>query len=316
MGVEGFSWVALGVAALAATGYAVSASLQHVAARETDASRKRAHVFLAQLTRRPWWLAGQVIAFAAFGLHALALHLGALLLVQPVVVSGVVLAVPIRASLARRVPSAHELGTVVMTVAGLCLFLAVARPAVGRVPATQWRTAVTTSAGVLVAVLAAGCAGRCRRGPRAASLFGIASGVLFGLVAGLLKLTVSLPGLTEVLTSWTTWAALVIGAAGVATTQRGYRVARMSACMPVLTVTDVVVAVVFGVVVFGEVPAHGPAPVLGELVAGLMVLVGLWRLGMDDVSARGSASAGASPGADPPLDEGGRRQHARESTAQ
>src|SRR3954447_22443094 len=104
MGAERFSWSALVVAARAATGYAVSASLQHVAARETGASRRRAHVFLAQLTRRPWWLAGQVVAVASFGLHAFALHLGSLLVVQPVVVSGVVLAVPVRASMARRPP--------------------------------------------------------------------------------------------------------------------------------------------------------------------------------------------------------------------
>jgi thiamine transporter ThiT len=187
---------------------------------------------------------------------------------------------------------------VVMTVAGLCLFLVVARPTAGRMPVTHWRTAVITSCGVVLAVLAVACAGRCRVGKRAASLFGLASGVLFGLVAGLLKVTTSLPGLAQhpvtILASWTTWALLTIGVAGVVTTQRGYRVARMSASMPVLNVTDVFVALLFGVVVFGEVPAHGAAAVLGELLAGVLVVLGLWRLGSDDTTQQRAATAADS----------------------
>ncbi|MCW2867333.1 MAG: hypothetical protein JWR20_1521 [Marmoricola sp.] len=287
--MSGLSWPALLAALVAAAGYALSGSLQHRACPEDGATTHRPHRLLAKLAGRPWWLLGQVIAFASFGLHAFALHLGSLAVVQPVVVSGVVLAVPVRASLARRWPSARELGTVALTVSGLALLLVVADPTVGHPPLGQRAAITVTVGGVVVAVVAAGCAGRCRRDGRTALLFGIASGVLFGLVAGLLKLTVTLLASTsqplDLLGSWTTWAVVGLGVAGVVTTQRGYTAAGMSASMPVLNVTDVLVALLFGAVVFGQVPAHDPLSLLGGLLAAGLIILGLRRLALDDGSA-------------------------------
>ncbi|MCW2817602.1 MAG: hypothetical protein JWR42_389 [Marmoricola sp.] len=284
--MSGFSWPALLAALGAAAGYALSASLQHRACPEKSATTRGPHRLLAKLAGRPWWLLGLVIAFASFGLHAFALHLGSLAVVQPVVVSGVVLAVPVRASLARRWPSARELGTVAMTASGLALLLVVADPTVGRAPVGPGPAIMVTVCGVVTAVLAAGCADRWGGDERAALLYGIASGVLFGLVAGLLKLTVLLLASTshplDLLGSWTTWAVVALGTAGVITTQRGYTAAGMSSSMPVLNVTDVVVALLFGAVVFHQVPAHDPVALVGELLAAGLVVVGLRRLALDD----------------------------------
>lgn len=282
MGLPEVPWSAVLVAALAAVGFALSSSLQHVAAGTMQHRDPPAHRLVALLARRPLWLLGQVLAGASFGLHALALHLGTLALVQPVVVSGVVLSVPVRAFLVRRRPLARELVTVAVTMLGLCLLLLAAKPCVGATSSSQWPSVVVTASGVLAAAALVQGARRCRSRARAALLFGVAAGVLFGLVAGLVKITTSMaassPHPLEIATSWTSWAVVVLGLAGVVTTQRGYHAARMSATLPALNVTDVAVAVLFGVFVFHEIPAHDPRALAGELLGVLLIGVGLRRL--------------------------------------
>lgn len=276
------------VATCSAAGFAMSTSLQHLAAGRTPETTQGTHRLLAHLAQRPWWVLGQLIAAASFGLHALALQLGTLVVVQLVVVSGVVLAVPVRAALARRLPSLSELATVTLTAVGLASFLVAAQPTVGHAPTTTWVSVALTAVGTVVAVTATWRAGRCD-GERAALWFGVASGVLFGLVAGLVKVTTTLAASGQhpwgFLTLWTTWAVLAAGLSGVAVNQRAYRVARLSASMPVLNIVDVLVALAFGIVVFGETPAHSPLAVAGQLVGFACVAVGLRRLSRGELFA-------------------------------
>ena len=283
------------VAAASATGFAVSSSLQHMAAVRTRGHRHATHRLLAHLARRPWWLLGQLIAVAAFALHAAALHLGTVVVVQPIVVSGIVLAVPVRAGLARRLPSRGEVTTVALTAAGLGLFLMSARPVPGHLPLSPGPGLMVTVAAALSAAVVTWFAGRFRRDERAAFWFGVASGMLFGVVAGLVKLTTTLAAADShplsFLTYWSTWAVLVLGLSGVAINQRAYRAARMSASLPVLNILDVLVALLFGIVVFGEVPTHTPLAVAGELVALVCIGIGLRRLGRDELFADEAADA-------------------------
>ena len=294
---------ALLVAACSAAGFAMSTSLQHLAAGQTPATTQGTHQLLAHLVQRPWWVLGQLIAVASFGLHALALQIGSLMVVQPVIVSGVVLAVPVRAALARRLPSRSELATVTLTATGLAVFLVAARPPVGHAPTTTWVAIFLTAALATVAASAIWWASRCVNAERAAFWFGVASGVLFGLVAGLVKLTTLVAAGIDrwgFLTTWSTWAVLVTGLSGVAVNQRAYRAARLSASMPVLNIVDVLVALVFGIVVFGETPAHSPLAVASQILAFACVAVGLRRLSRSDLFADDRASYAQIAPATPP----------------
>lgn len=276
--------VALGVAALSAVGFAVSTSLQHHA--NTHLGHRLSSGGTARaLLQQPRWLVGQVLALASFSLHALALQLGLLMLVQPVVVSGIVLAVPVRAAMARRLPGWSELGTVAVTAAGLSLFLVSAHP---RAPhdATTSIAFALTAGGVVLAFLVSRWADRRHRVARASG-YGLAAGVLFGLTAGLVKLTAAdvarasgLVGhLTALVTAWPAWAVVLVGLSGVALNQRAYRAAPLSASMPLLNTVDVLVAIAFGVLVFGEVPALQPLALVGQGAALVLMTIGLTRLG-------------------------------------
>lgn len=294
--------LAIVVAAASAVGFAVSSSLQH-RANEHLVATHRGGSHLRALLRRPWWLVGQVLALVSFGLHAVALRLGPLVVVQPVVVSGIVLAVPVRAALERRVPAAREVGMVALTTAGLALFLVSSAPTVpDRAPRTV-TAAVVAAAGFLAAVVGARLVVRRSGGVRAHG-YGAAAGVLFGITAGLVKLATTMAASGSGLGGqlWallTAWAVVVVGLTGVSLNQRAYRSGPLSASMPLLNIVDVLVAIGFGVVVFHERPSTGVVAVLGQVVGIVVILIGLRGAArthaLEDAAPEPAAVSGASP---------------------
>ena len=269
-------------ALLSATGFAISTSLQHHAAGSIAAGKSAARL-IGRLLTKPVWLAGQGVAVMSFGLHAIALATGPLALVQPIVVSGIVLAVPARAALSRHRPSRREVTAVVLAAAGLGIFLVASKPTDGSVAAAQVPAAIVCAAGVLASAACHWWATRTIDGTVRAALLGTAAGILFGLVAGLVKLSAQVagtggPGAAG--TAWSTWALVFVGACGVVTNQRAYQAARLSASMPALNVIDVLVALVFAVVVFGEAPRHTPTALVAELLSLVCIVIGLRRLAL------------------------------------
>ena len=119
---------------------------------------------------------------------------------------------------------------------------------------------------------------RARNVPLRAGLYGVVGGILFGLVAGLVKLSLEQyadGGAVSLVTSWPVWTLVVLGLSGVAVNQQAYRVGALSASMPILNVVNVLVALTFGVVVFEEIPAHTPLALLVEGLALGCIAVGL-----------------------------------------
>jgi len=277
------------LAALAcAVGISLSTAVQHHASAGTPHHVEGYLRLMGHLVRSPLWLLGQVLSLTSFALHGLALQLGALAVVQPVVVGGMVLAVPVRAALGRQRPSAVELRAVALTGIGLAVLVRLTRPDV-RIPgpADVPAALVLTAVGLTLVLLTHVCAGRTHHLTRRSALLGATAGVLFGLMAGLLKLEVSLArdiGPLASLGDWPVWALVLTGVAGTAVNQEAYRGAALSASMPVLNIVDVVVALAFGLAAFGEVPAHSAGVVLLDCLALGCVAVGLRRLTAREVA--------------------------------
>jgi len=274
--------LALILALLSAATFAVSTSVQHHAAESAPESVRGLLGLLGYLVRRPLWLLGQLVAVCAFVLHASALNAGAIAVVQPIVVSGIVWAVPARAAIGRRMPSVNELRAVLVTALGLAVFLVASNPTAGTRAGLGLGTLSFAVAALLVAAGAEMAASRVHRDPRRKAFFlGVVAGVLFGLVAGSLKLTLQQfgeGGLGAVLTTWPAYAVLLAGAGGVLTNQRAYRVAGLSASMPVLNIINGLTSLAFGFTVFSEVPRHSPLFLLMEAGALACMAAGLWML--------------------------------------
>lgn len=293
--------VPLAVGLASACGFAVANALQHRVAGTVPPSVHRAFAVLGYLVRRPQWLAATGVSFLAMLCHAFALRLGSIALVQPLMLVGVVLAVPLRAALGHERPPWAAVRAVAVTTVGLAAFLSFAdlRPAGGSPRITLALASAPTGAVVAVALA---FAGGHRLRPRAyAALLGTAAGVLFGVTAGLLKLvgTTLTEGGTPLVTRVALLGCLVIaGLVGTAVNQRAYQIAPIAFSMPLVNVLDISVALVFGALVLQEVPGHtltglvAEAASLGCVAWGLR---GIARLESGDVTTTPApALAGAA----------------------
>lgn len=245
----------------------MAAALQHHAATGHDTYRTGFHL-LARLARNPVWLVGFLVSAAGLGLHAAALHFGPLAVVQPLLVTNLVFALPLRALLDRVTPSGAELVAAGVVVAALTGFLLAAHPTRGHPNAETAESAVVIAGGVVIVIACSVAASRTHRGRIAGLALGLATGVLYGLVGGSLKATVHLAGSgpRTLLTHWPLWVLLVTGAWALVVNQRAYTHAPLPVSLPVLTVTNPIVALVFGAYVFNEKPADSPSSVVLQAI--------------------------------------------------
>jgi hypothetical protein len=240
-------------------------------------------------------------SLTGLGLHALALHIGTIAVVQPLVVTGLVFSFLFRAALDRHLPSRATMSWVLLTAAALTLFLIAAgsQSDAGRL-ATGGAAVVL---GVGTAAVIAGWTAAARIPRHAGLLLGSAAGVVYGLVAGTLKATTDTAshGLGTMFTSWPVYVLVALGVAGFLLNQRAYQRAPLSRSAPAANTVNPVVALVFGIVAFGERPAGSPWAITAEAVGLIGVLVGVFLLARnDDVAAVAPEPAEPAPRVEQP----------------
>lgn len=277
------SWVAYPAALCAAAAFAVAIPLEHRSAdRAPDAgglNAGRLRAFVVATVTDGWWLTAMALNVVGFALHAYALHAGALAVVQPLLVSSVLFALPVHHRMRRERVRPVEVVWAALLVTGLAGFLLVATAGVptGNAPADR---GPAIAAGVLVAVATATLVLTARRagGGTAAALLGIATGALFAVTASLIKVCTGLlaRGPLHLLTGWQLYALAAAGALGILLNQLAYQSGPLSASLPAITVVDPLLAILLGVVVFDERLRHGPAAIAGEvLFLGLLATAGV-----------------------------------------
>jgi hypothetical protein len=268
------TFLAVVFALLSAVSFAVAWVAQQRAASAVPDEEARGLRLILRLIRRPVWWAGTVGDTAAFVLQAVALGFGSLLLVQPLIVTSLLFALPLAARFGGARPSRTDLGWAALLAVALGVFLAVGRPTarVDRAGLRDWAPTGLTILGLLVVCIALASA---RRGRVRALLLACATGLAYGAVAALTKTVVVLLGLglVPLLTAWETYALVVAVVGGTLLQQSAFQAGDLTASLPAVTVGEPVVAAVIGLTVFGErLRANGPEWVLiGVLVAVMVV---------------------------------------------
>ncbi|WP_167306429.1 DMT family transporter [Pseudonocardia sp. EV170527-09] len=167
---------AVGAALLSALLFALAAVAQQTSAAADP--HDRGLRMLARLVRDPRWLAGSLGDTAAFAMQAVALGFGSLLLVQPLIVTQLVFALPLAAWWAGRRPSRRELAWAAVLVVALVLFVTVGEPTAGvdRAGLTAW-----APTGSVLLVLFAAClvTARSTTGTARALLLAAATGIAY-----------------------------------------------------------------------------------------------------------------------------------------
>src|SRR4051812_47532981 len=129
--------LAVGAALGAAACFALSSALQQRGAAR--APRNTGHRLVLHLVRRPVWLGGLLAAVATVVLQTLALAVGELALIQPLMLLGLLFALPFSVMLEKCKPSLREWLWAFVLVVGLPLFIVAARPSPGPPLADDWK---------------------------------------------------------------------------------------------------------------------------------------------------------------------------------
>jgi drug/metabolite transporter (DMT)-like permease len=252
------------LAVLAACANATSSVLQRKANRQVPQQENLSPRLLWSLAHEPVWFGGILAVTAGFLLQATALGNGQLSVVEPVLV----LELPATLILASRVFGSRmhrrEWGSAAAMTVGLAGMLYFLSPSAGRPQSVRWYAWVI-GIGINLAVAAALVA-LARRDPtgrgrangqgsaRRAILLGIAAGATFGLTAALMKgmTRTFTQGFAVLFTSWELYGMIAAGVLGMFLLQSAMNAGRLIAAQPGLTLTDPIVSILWGVLIFGE----------------------------------------------------------------
>jgi len=281
--------------------YALTSVLQHRAMLGIPSERSMRPRLLVDLLRYPRWLLSNVVDGGGYVLQFLALRAGSLLVVETLLVSGLLFAMPLGAAASHRRPTAHDWLATAAVVAGLSGFIVAGRPEVGAGNTSRVGWAITAAA---AAVVVAGLVLLAERGPprwRAPAL-GAASGVVFALTAALAKASGHLldRGVVHVLGSWQPYALAALALFGVVISQSAFQAGPLQASLPLLTITEPLVAAVIGVAAFHEhIATYGPRA-LAEVASVALLAAGIVALSRSPLVTGGD---GPAPAADRPEPE-------------
>jgi drug/metabolite transporter (DMT)-like permease len=261
--------VDIALALVAALLFALGTVLQQRAGLEAPAGGSSSGL-LIRMAKRPVWLVG--IAADAFGFiaQAAALGFGRLAVVQPLLVSSVVFALPLGARLTKQKVTRLDLGAAVLVVAALVAFLAIADPSGGRAdaPLGDWLVAIGACLVVCVPLV---IAGRYGAAPRRAAMLGIATGVLFALSAALTKAVVDEldDGVFTIFTTWHLYGLAVIGYGSMTLNQMALDTGALAPAVATSMAFDPIVSVVLGITLLQEKLNVG----FGDIVATVLALI-------------------------------------------
>ena len=256
--------------------YALTSVLQHGALRVIPHERSMRPRLLIDLLRQRRWLLSNVVDAGGYVLQFLALRAGSLLVVESLLVTGLLFAMPLGAAASHRRPQRLDWLATTAVVAGLSGFLVAGRPVVGAGNTSRTGWVITAGvAGVVVLVLVA----LAERGPRRwkAPALGAATGVVFGLTAALAKASGHLldRGLVHTLESWQPYALAALAVFGVVVSQSAFQAGPLQASLPVLTITEPLVAAVIGLAAFHEHVAMHGARAVAEAASVIVLAAGV-----------------------------------------
>jgi drug/metabolite transporter (DMT)-like permease len=269
-------------AALAAAGaFGVAAALQHRQTGQVSRRRNLSLQLLADVARRPLWLAAIALAAAAYGLQALALAYGPLTLVAPIIAADLLFALPLAARWSRHPLRARDWGGCLLVGAGVAVFLSISPRTTGRrdVPAAGW---IAVFAIVVTVTVLAVVVSRVTSQTARARLLAAAAGMIFGLTAAVTaSFTRSLrqDGLASALNHWQPWALVSLGIAGILLSTGAFQAGALSASLPVIDTVEPVSGVIIGAVLFNERLSSSPAGLIVQLGAAVVAVTGIAMLG-------------------------------------
>ncbi|GAA2353854.1 DMT family transporter [Saccharopolyspora halophila] len=270
--------IAVPAAVLGAASFGLASAIQHRVTKQVPQVRTFSPRILWDLVRKPIWVLSIGTVVIGLSLQVVALAFGPLVLVQPLLVTSVLFGAAFAAWLARR-PMDWVLALGGLACAGgLAAFLMLARPS-GH--GSQFTGAPVLPLSLLLGllVLLSLLAARWLRGELVAVALAAATGIFYGVTAGLIRVVAGYfrtGGLLEPFTHWSLYVVCAIGPIGFLLSQQTFQRGRlMSPALAVITTVDPLVSAAIGVSWLGEQIRSSPGVLLGETIAAVAIVGGI-----------------------------------------
>lgn len=265
---------------------------QRSAQTVTDEPVGHVALFIRLLKDWRWWL-GSLVAAAGFGFQAAALGFGSVLLVQALMVTSLLFALPISARYSGRRVTRWQWLWAVLLAGAVAVIVTVGNPTEGqsRAPLEVWTWVIATLGPALALCLVGSrvLAGK----PAAAVLLGLMSGSLWGLFAVLTKGVVDRlgDGFWALLKTPELYPWAVVAVAATALEQSAFRAGSLSASLPALTVSEPMVGSILGIFVLGEALRPDEAGWFVLILAIVVMVAGTVALARGEVTSSEPAPA-------------------------
>lgn len=282
---------------------AISTVLKHVSANRPVSSRlaDRLPGAIARTIGNWEFLLALVVDAAAVTLQVLALRLGNLSTVQPILTLALVISLGLDHLAARSRITRGEFLSAALLVGGLVLFLTSS----GATHPPGGHDAGDTTRGLILALAAAAAWNvalamtRSARPTVRARVIAAGVAAIYASTAGLIKSATRIlqhDGPLGLAASWQLWLLLAVGAAGLVLNQRVFGLAPLHVSLPVIASLDPLFSVAIGRVVFDERLLATPTAAAVEVSGIAILLTGVVRLSrsQSDPSAPGAARTAAA----------------------
>jgi hypothetical protein len=277
--------VAVVTALAAALFLGISAVADQRSTKQVKTERTLSSKILVDLVRQPLWLIAIAANVVGFALQVVALSFGSLAVVQPLLVFDLVFAVLIARSVGwddSELPAGTKRWDPVVfagvgaAAAGVAGFLAIGQPSAGH--ATVGFIVLLPLVIGLV-VVGGGSLAVAGRSPNLRPLaLALACGVSYGVAAFAVKLVTSEfgSGPARVFTNWPIYILAITGPAGFVLLQDAFQQGRFLApVQAIVTTADPVISIGLSLLWLGSSLHNSPAAIAGEVVALLIMTVGI-----------------------------------------
>ena len=242
------------LALVSAAIFALGTVLQQRAAMTEPDESAASNTILLRLATHPVWLAGIAAYGLAYGVQAVALGSGQIVVVQPILATTIVFALPLGVWISHQRVSRRDVLAALAVTVGLAAFIVFSDPDGGRqqAPTGEWLVA---GGAVLAAVAVLVTAARKRSGALKAALLGTAAGLTFGLLSCLTKEVVEVfedDGLVAMFEDWQLYAILALGFVGMTITQQGLQTGVLPPEVATSSIFNPALSVVLGLILFDE----------------------------------------------------------------
>jgi drug/metabolite transporter (DMT)-like permease len=260
--------------------FAAAYVLQYHEAHEAPRKLFLSPRLLVELAHHRIWVGGIVAMLVGDGLQAAALASGSLAVVEPILTSSLLFALPISAAWRRERLSRVEWSGAVMVSAGLGLVLGIGTPTSGRADmgGYEWLMVGLTSWGLALLLVAAGL--RTPWPSYRAALVGAGAGVLFGLQDALTRYCLHWLGkdFGHLALSWQPYVLLITAVYGLTLAQSAYEAGSLTAALPPMAVGEPVIGMLIGLLALDEHLDTSMASLAWETFGAVVMVWGAWML--------------------------------------